>query len=174
MHLEECQYRLRDVAEQEPGVDHHRQLDNRYRQVLHIDKWIHEYLDTHIREVKHLGGPVDTQHHRVYTHDGYHGLLNQIVSPRLGDRLLHEALTLGVNLQIATQTVDGEYTRELHDPPDDELYGKQRVAQERAYYRCYKHGERYVGVEDVASWYVLVVAAYHYPLPDGANQEYRG
>ena len=72
-------------AEEEPQRDDHRQLQDRYLQVLHIDEVVFEDLPAELVEVEHLRRPVDTQHHGADAHDGHHHLLYEVVSPGLRD-----------------------------------------------------------------------------------------
>ena len=69
-------------------------------------------------------------------------------------------MALAVELQILYEAGDGEYARELHDPPDEYLHGQQRVARPRAHEREDEDGLREIGVEHVRAGHVLVVAAW--------------
>ena len=54
--------------------------------------------------------------------------MNKVKAPGLSDFSLSHAMFNAPGFEPATQTSDGEDTRELHHPPNEHLHAEQRVA----------------------------------------------
>ena len=165
------QDRPRDVGEQEPQAHHHRQLHDAHLQVLQVDEVLVVYLPAQVAQVEDACSPVEGQHHRQDTHHRQRHAVHQQVEPRLRDGLLLQLVAVVVQLQVLADARDGQYARQLHDPPDEYLHRQQRVAHPRAHHRGHEDGQRDVRVENVRLRDVRVVALDHPPLPQRAQQQ---
>ena len=76
-----------------------------------------------------------------------------------------------IEFQILADAGDGKDTRQLHNPPDENLYGQQCVARPRASHADEEYCQRDIGVEHIPAGHVLVVASYHVPLPQCTDEQ---
>ena len=79
-------------------------------------------------EVEYLGCPVEAYEDRAYATCREEYPIEESVVPVLGDWALLDFLHLAELLEPVAYTGDGEDTCELHNPPDENLYGEQGVA----------------------------------------------
>ena len=182
MQMQESQERLAEPREEEPQADNHCKFEDadgeilllggsrEVRRVGQVDELVFEDVPAEVAEVEYVGRPPDAEHDAADSHCRQYYLVHQVVNPRLGDGCLGQLATLAVELEILRQAGDGEDTCELHDPPDEHLYGQQRVARPRADDGGNEHHERDVGEEHIGAWNIMVVAPDDAPLPQGADE----
>ena len=171
VHAEEVEADAADVPEEEPQADVDGDGDETELDVVGVEELIVEGSPTEVAQTEHVSCPEDAEHHRCYGGDGHCHIVEETEEPRRGDGLLGEAVALGILLEVEAYAGDGKYARQLHGPPYQNLHGHERIACPRQNGGDDEHAQRDVRIEHVGAWDVLVVTAYHAPLPDGADEQ---
>ena len=78
-----------------------------------------------------------------------------------------------VHLQVVGDAGDGQDAGELHNPPDEQLYGQEGVPSPRTYCRGDEDHHRHIGIEHIGARDVLVIAADAPPLPQQTRYQNR-
>ena len=139
MHTHELQECAIDVGKEEPHADNDRQRQNAQLQVFKIDEVGLENLPAKVGEVEDFSSPIDADHYGSYAQHGQYHVIGQMIGPCLSDRSSAEFMTHAIQLNILRYAGDGEDTGQLHNPPNQNLYSQQRVAQPGTYHRNDEH-----------------------------------
>lgn len=98
-------------------------------------------------------------------------LIDKAIQPFVGNRPVCQLFTLGIYAEPSFAAGDGKHAGKLHGPPDDKLDGKQCETCPGKNGTYSEYGKRYECVCLVGAQYLVVLSAYHIPLPESAEQK---
>ena len=129
--VEQFQAQFVEVFEQEIESQNLKDAGETEPEILHVDEVTGEDCQCEFAQIEHIGSHVYAQRNGSQHKNGEQNLVDKAEEPCLCDGIAVDAVAVAVFLHPSGNAGNGEDTRKLHDPPDEQLHAEQRVSNPR-------------------------------------------